>query len=54
MSRYTVVGVQKTEAGWGTTYVADIRIQNDVTLYIIGPAYSEQELIQKVLDRFGK
>ena len=52
--RYTVENIEETKADWGTSYVASVRKLNDVKLYVIGPAYSVQELVQKVLDRFGK
>jgi hypothetical protein len=53
MNNYTVE-VEKTEAQLGCMFVAIIRRINDVTLYIIGPAYSEAELLQKTLARFGR
>ena len=54
MKKYTVESVEEsTGQGW-TCYVANVRILNDVTLYRIGPAYSPAELVQKILDRFGK
>jgi hypothetical protein len=53
MTRFIVESVEVTRAAWGEIHVANIRIQNDVMLYRIGPAYSEMELVQMVLDRFG-
>jgi hypothetical protein len=54
MKRYTVEDIEHTTAAWGEMFVANIRIANDVTLYRVGPAYSIEELLQQVLDRFGR
>lgn len=54
MPDYTVESITETRADWGVMYVANIRRRNDVTLYIIGPCYSKLELVQAVLDRFGR
>jgi hypothetical protein len=52
--KYRVERVERTEYRWGWSLVAVIRRSDDGTLYIIGPAHSELELLQRVLERFGK
>lgn len=53
-NRYTVESVEVQKAEWGETHVADIRLANEDIAYRIGPAYSEKQLIQMVLERFGQ
>lgn len=48
------VEVEATHADWGTVYVANVQILNDVCLYRIGPYYTLDDLCTSVLNRFGK
>lgn len=52
--KYFVESVEVTQTDWGTMYVANIRLRDDVTVYRIGPAFALAELLQRVLVRFGK